>query len=670
MKNICVLSASLAFIGASLTGVAPAIASSAASPNLSLAVQSAHSVSVSQAHEFASTILPAADPLDLSNSQIYDPSNALESGIYQVQASVQSLETHDIKLYVAVLDNYSDYSPEEWNKKTIELTNMKPNSYLISLNLADKQFSASATSGSTLTSSEVNELALNFAAPQFSTGEFASGISSFAQQLIQRTMAVPSQDKNPAPAGATQTATNRWLIVTLLAAMVVAVVLAIAIYRRNSVPTANKKLQNFKEAAQQPHSEEPNSANYELETGDSTLKTSSPTDIGSNLNSNVEDEIEVATESSNVSEQELNYASALDQITKLEITYWSAQEDLSSTELLLGTPGAADFAAALNDTKIHIEALLAELAGSDGAMHTSRFNEMTVEISRLQQNLSLLVSQCTKMRHQPGKIKQDLDQLAVFWNRTRQSFKTVQAAQQQISNTYATSLIEHSKANLQQIIRLLKASHKGILAGQQSAKAGDESTASRYARGAERAMVQAGLAANNIQKLEAYLNLVSNEVNALQTQISSDLNTIRSGNSHASGPELAMAERMLESSNNALIKTDPTETLVKLCSIQINLYRAFSGQREISAKLSEIPAKLTNRLMQTEQLRYLLGTDMRLRRKHITPQMLVDLTRCDQLLEQVKLKMPTDPLMALSMLNTCTEMLVQTWNNLPAGFSQ
>lgn len=679
MRRLCTLAVGLAFIAAGFTGSTAAAASPLASFSLGASPHPAPGLATSLSAGLApAPVLPAANPLDLSGSQIYDPNHVLETGIYQVQSSLKSLESHNMKLYVAILDNYSGYAPDEWNTHTAELTKMEPNSYLLSLNTTDNQFSASSTSGSVLNSAEVNDLAMNFAAPQFSTGEFASGISSFAQQLLQRSMATASPTGEATKGDAAQSSTNRWLIAILLAAMVVAVVLAIALYRRGTTPGANRRAQVDFDSIERADRDE------ELDQGDYYPPAANISSAGSLPNqplmastppkASLVEALPLEPTGEEVSgvpnpQDEANYTNILSQLAELGDRCWGAAEDLSITELLLGESVAAPFAAALGDIQDRAAALLAELARADGALSASRYQDMAQEISDLRRYLSPLVSQYTKQRHQPGNLKHDLNRLAALWNQTRQKLAGAQKTQQIINNTYLSAPVAHSKANLTQATLLLKGAYKGILAGQESVKSGDEQTASRYARGAERAMIQAGEAVDNVQKLGSYLGLINDELSAMKIQLSADVDTIRDIDSHAAGPELAMTERALETANAALLgKADSIEALVKLRSVQANLYRAFAGFEPIAAKLSEVSSELDSRLQQAEQLRTLLETSLRLRRKTLVPHLLVDLSRCDQLLYQSRLKQQTDASAALSMLNTCTEMLVQLHHDLPVGF--
>ncbi|MDD7541353.1 MAG: hypothetical protein SPK50_01705 [Mobiluncus porci] len=622
-------------------------------------------------------LVPAADPLDLSGSQIYDPGNVLGTGLYQVKSSVQSAESRDMKLYVAIVDNYSGFDPAEWNSRTMKLTNMGPNSYLISLNVSDKQFSATSTTGSVLNSAQVNDLAMQVGASQFSAGEFASGISSFAQQLLQMSMSTASADAQAPAANAAQSATNRWLIVMLVAAMIVTVVLAVAVYRRNTVGVSSKNPQVDFDAVERAD------RNNELDTDESLLQL---TDDYPAPEPAPEPELEApqpeptpsapAVQAEEVSttpataQNEANYDKVLQELTDLTSLVFNSTEDLRSSELLLGATAVAPFANAVNSAQSRAAVLLAELAGADGLLTEARASEMTSEIAESKDQLSKEVSVFTKERHNPAEVTKTLNRIATQWNDTRQELASAQAAVKKIHESYSAAPLGHSQENLTQATRLLKASYKGVLTGQEKAKAGDKKLASRYARGAERAITQASLASKHVTNLESFLGRISDELSALKVQISSDLDTIRDNDSYASGSEIAMAERALESSTQALAgRSDPVEALAKLRSVQVNLYRAFSGQEEIAAKMNEAPTELNRRLEQTEQLRAIVGTNLALRRKALDSQMLMNLARCDQLLEQTKRKMHTDPVAAVSMLNTCAEMLIQIDRELPVGFS-
>lgn len=685
MRRIHALAAGLTLIMASFTGATSALALTATPSGLG-AVPLASSETVTSTQSLASmtgtagkAILPAADPLDLSESQIYDPTNVLKDGIYQVKSSVESLETHGLKLYVAVLDNYSEYTPDEWNARTAELTSNEPDTYYLSLNMADNQFSATATSGSKLNSAQIDELAKNAAAPQFSSGEFASGISSFAQQLLMRSTATPTTSAEAVTQETVQSSTNRWLIAVLLASMVVAVILAVALYRRASTAPHKRAKVDFDSVEQADHDEEHDAVVYYPPAANAptdgtvadqrlvnmTPPATVPTDMDMPTEATADAESNTGMSDS---QEEANYTMVLGQLSELTALSWSAQEDLRIVELLLGASVAAPFADSLGATRNRAAALLAELAGTDGAINTPRSHEITAEIAQLRQDITLEVSHA-KQCHPVGAIKSDLNRLASLWNQIRKEIAGAQSAQQVLNESYLSAPIAHSRADLAQATKLLKASYKGILSGQESVKQGDEQTASRYARGAQRSIVQAKLAADNILKLRAYLGWVNDELSALKVDLSLDLDSIRDQDSNASGPEIAMTERALNNANAALMgKADSIEALVKLRSAQAGLYYAYAQQEEISSKLRELSADFDSRFQHTKQLRSLLETDLRLRRKNLEPRMLVDLARCDQLLAQIQLKQHQDSTVAMSMLNTCTEMLVQIQSDLPAGF--
>ena len=179
------------------------------------------------------TIVPAADPLDLSSSPVYDPDNILGNGIYQVRSSVSAIANNDMYLYVAIVDTYSGFNPTEWNTRTMEASSLPENSYLLSVAISDHQYSASSTIGSDINSAEVNELAFQIVQPQLDSGDYASAITSFAQQLLQMKLSKEANTASP-DTGMTQEGINRWFIVVLILAMVIAVVLAITVYRRNT----------------------------------------------------------------------------------------------------------------------------------------------------------------------------------------------------------------------------------------------------------------------------------------------------------------------------------------------------------------------------------------------------------------------------------------------------
>lgn len=687
MRRIRALAAGLTLITASFTGATSAMALPTFPSGLG-AIPFASNGTVASTRPLAGTagiaggaILPAADPLDLSESQIYDPTDVLKEGIYQVKSSVESLETHDMKLYVAILDNYSGFAPDEWNARTAELTSNEPDTYYFSLNMEDKQFSATATSGSKLNTAQIDELAKSAAAPQFSSGEFASGISSFAQQLLVRSTATPSGSAEAAPKDAAQSSMNRWLIAVLLASMVVAVVLAIALYRRSSTAPHKRANVDFNSVEQADRDEELDAGDYYPPTAKNSTKdtvanqplmnpsaastdtATSAVDIATDTTANAESSAEPNPQ------DEVNYTNVLRQLSELTTLSWGAQEDLRITELLLGASAAAPFADSLGATQNRTAALLSEMAGADGAISTARSQEITEEIAQLSQDIAREISQYAKQRHPIGNLNPDLSRLATLWNQIRKDLAGAQDAQQVLNESYVSVSIAHSRANLAHATRLLKAAYNGILSGKKSLKQGDEQTASRCARTAEQSMAQAKLAADNIQKLQTYLRDVSDELSALKVDLSTDLDTIRDQDSNASGPEIAMTERALDNANAALMgKADSIEALVKLRSARANLYHAYIGQKEIGAKFSEVSAELDSRFRQTEQLRSLLETDLRLRRKKLEPRMLVDLARCDQLLAQSQLKQHRNPTMAMSMLNTCTEMLAQIQSSLSTGF--
>lgn len=77
-------------------------------------------------------IQPAADPLDISSNQIYDPDNKLgDDGIYQVKSSIEAAKNFNMSVYIAIVPDFGEFSPREWNEKTMQLSHLEANSCLL-----------------------------------------------------------------------------------------------------------------------------------------------------------------------------------------------------------------------------------------------------------------------------------------------------------------------------------------------------------------------------------------------------------------------------------------------------------------------------------------------------------------------------------------------------------
>ena len=162
-------------------------------------------------------IQPAADPLDISSNQIYDPDNKLgDDGIYQVKSSIEAAKNFNMSVYIAIVPDFGELSPREWNEKTMQLSHLEANSYLLSIAYNPNEdgageIAASSTAGSAINSAQAGDRAMQVLPYQLSNGEYASGVSSFVQQLMDLSMSASSGAAAPADnTDVSGRSTNNW----------------------------------------------------------------------------------------------------------------------------------------------------------------------------------------------------------------------------------------------------------------------------------------------------------------------------------------------------------------------------------------------------------------------------------------------------------------------------
>lgn len=701
-----------------------------------------------------STIVPAADPLDLSSSPVYDPDNILGNGIYQVRSSVSAIANNDMYLYVAIVDTYSGFNPTEWNTRTMEASSLPENSYLLSVAVSDHQYSASSTIGSDINSAEVNDLAFQIVQPQLDSGDYASAITSFAQQLLQMKLSKEANTASP-DTGMTQEGINRWFIVVLILAMVIAVVLAITVYRRNTadmdydedetdvdysaldaadavaeVEDEELTLASPAEAAflaqaqptdtgddiqfldeVQPRTyptvqefvpyEEPLETYEPAEEIPEATPESTPEEAGA-----AQPQFEVAPESEPIPAQVLepevmptaqapaqpespaeqtppvpelspeelaqaqeNFEYAVAELNKLTASIFSAAEDLHASNLLLGTGETHELSQALTQARTRASALMNGVAGLEG-MSESEAAQVAIEAKQIKAELKTHVTKFAKKRHHPSQAANNINRLVTQWNQLRAQVQPAQTIYARLVETYPTLNLSQADANLHRGKRLLKASYKGLKIAQNSLKSGDTKTGIKYTRGAERALTQADLAIDYLNKLSDFLDRSMLALQLLETQVRQTLDVIRQ-NDTSNTPDLVIAERALESAREALNGNgDPIEANSQLCSVQTSLYRSYIADPAVSQLFLGWQSNLPSRLKWIETYFELVRENLLLRRKTADPMLALELTRCEQLLERSKQHLDDDYVKTAFTMSTCVEMLGQLSSEIPAQFPE
>ena len=651
-------------------------------------------------------IQPAADPLDISSNQIYDPDNKLgDDGIYQVKSSIEAAKNFNMSVYIAIVPDFGELSPREWNEKTMQLSHLEANSYLLSIAYnpnedGSGEIAASSTAGSAINSAQAGDRAMQVLPYQLSNGEYASGVSSFVQQLMDLAMSAGSG--SAAPAGNTDVSgrsTSHWFILMLILAMLVAVALAIAIYRRNSYSTAAKPHDtvDFDEVESADHEGEfEGSEAFASGTTDESISqteakqpvppviapdvmAAAPEAVPAGIHAAgapPEDyqpeapaypEPEMLFDEAAAAENEANFERGLNALSDLNNSIFAATEDLHASVQAFGETETSNFATILESSRDQANALMNWLAGAD-VVNREEAGQLEDSARQVKQALSAEVLEFTKRRHNPNQVKASLDRLAASWNRARKSLSQVEAVEKQLEVDYPQANLGHASANLSQSKRLLKAAYKGILSGQKCLQEGDAKTAIRYARGSERAVTQTEFALEHITKLGAFLSETREYLSTMLERLNADVQTIRTYDPEANGQEIAITLRTMDKARKALDgEGDPIVALSKLCGLQANLFNVY-GTSVLAQELAQLQAQFPLRLAWEQQHLELLRTNIMLRRKSIDPQIEVELSRCEQLIAQAREKLPQEPLIGMTMLSTSAEMLVQLGSGIPVAF--
>lgn len=651
-------------------------------------------------------IQPAADPLDISSNQIYDPDNKLgDDGIYQVKSSIEAAKNFNMSVYIAIVPDFGELAPREWNEKTMQLSHLEANSYLLSIAYnpnedGSGEIAASSTAGSAINSAQAGDRAMQVLPYQLSNGEYASGVSSFVQQLMDLAMSAGSG--SAAPAGDTDVSgrsTNNWFILMLILAMLVAVALAIAIYRRNSYNTAARPHDtvDFDEVESADHDSEFESSEefasgttdqYMPQTevtqpvppvGTPDVVTAAPGAVPADVyatsapqeanqpEATAYPEPEMLFDEAAAAENEANFERGLNALNDLNNSIFAATEDLHASVQAFGEAETSNFAATLESSRNQANALMNWLAGAD-VVNREEAGQLEDSAHQVKQALSAEVLEFTKRRHNPDQVKASFNRLVTSWNRARKSLAQVETMEKQLEADYPQANLGHASANLSQSKRLLKAAYKGILSGQKCLQEGDAKTAIRYARGSERAVTQTEFALEHITKLGAFLSETREHLSTMLERLNADVQTIRTYDPEANGQEIAITLRTMDKARKALAgEGDPIIALSKLCGLQANLFNVY-GTSVLAQELVQLQAQFPQRLAWEQQHLELLRTNIMLRRKSIDPQIEVELSRCEQLIAQAREKLPQEPLIGMTMLSTSAEMLVQLGSGIPVAF--
>lgn len=648
-------------------------------------------------------IQPAADPLDISSNQIYDPDNKLgDDGIYQVKSSIEAAKNFNMSVYIAIVPDFGELSPREWNEKTMQLSHMEANSYLLSIAYNPNEdgageIAASSTAGSVINSAQASDRAMQVLPYQLSNGEYASGVSSFVQQLMDLSMSAESG--SVAPAGNTDVSgrsTSHWFILMLILAMLVAVALAIAVYRRNSYNVTAKPQDTVDFDAVESADRNSEFEGSEAFTTGATDEAMPPDNAGQTFNTPAVAEVtpepvptdayaspaptdqiqpeapvypepELLFDEAAAAENEANFERGLRALNDLNNSIFAATEDLRASTQAFGESQTSEFVTTLQSAQEQASALMNWIAGVD-VVNSTEAGQLEDSARQVKQALSAQVLEFTKRRHDPNQIGDCLNRLAASWNRARKSLNEVEAVEKQLEEDYPQANLGHASANLHQSKRLLKAAYKGILSGQKCLKEGDAKTAIRYARGCERAITQTEFALEHITKLSTFLSETTASLSTMLDWLDTNVHTIRAYDSETNGQEIAITLRTMEKARQALSgQGDPIVALSKLCGLQANLFNVY-GTSVLAQELIQVQAQFPQRLAWEQQHLELLRTDIMLRRKSIDPQIQVELSRCAQLIAQAREKLPQEPLIGMTMLSTSAEMLVQLGSGIPVAF--
>lgn len=643
------------------------------------------------------TPAPAEAPISMSDRHIYDPQNLLGQDIYRVEAAIQGARDKSLDVYIALVDSFSGYAPSEWTSRTLQLSDLPGDSYILAIAVQDKQYYAASTQGSRIATSTVSDLATSLIAPQLSSEDFAAVSSSFIEGLLQNLSGSLSAQASP-DSDSSSGSTSRWFFVILLGAMIAAVALAVALYRRASGPNRADEEVDFDalDAQDQVVEKEPGPAlpegtlagsetaavhdTYTADLEPQNLEPQNPepfipastvvTEVDSPVEyqavayatpvrDRVEDE--AVADAAMPALDEADYERCVAALHELGGVIFNAEEDVVATETALGTEAAQQFRDQLEAARHAYRSLANLIDNETGTLH-QQADYIVTAAQQAKRNLTVEMVNAAKLRHDPAQVMTSLNRLTKAWNQARRELGESNQVAANLYQMYAGEQLEHIKANLNHAKILMQAAYRAIVAGQEHAKNGENDQALKYLRGAERAMVQSTQISQGISQMHEFLELSRQEIAYLQQVLREEVSQLPP---QTSGPQVAMVERVLANAEETMQgHGNPLVALTKLYSAQTEIERAAGGEVDPVVLTQQFQTRLNHvsRLLLVERL------NLRLRRKFTDPQLQEQLSNCDKMQGRAQEKARTDLPAAIQIINSSAELLVQLDSQIPPAF--
>ncbi|MFG3341132.1 TPM domain-containing protein [Glycomyces sp. NPDC048151] len=116
----------------------------------------------------------AVAPIDLDSGAVTDQVGAIGGRGAEVDAAIDQLRSDAaIGLYVAYVDSFSGYSPQDWANETAVQSGLGANDILLAVATGDRRYSWSVESGFPLTDAQLNEVATTEIEPRLSADDWA-----------------------------------------------------------------------------------------------------------------------------------------------------------------------------------------------------------------------------------------------------------------------------------------------------------------------------------------------------------------------------------------------------------------------------------------------------------------------------------------------------------------
>lgn len=459
-------------------------------------------------------------PLNLSGSNIYDPANVLGQGITRIETQIEGLIQRNAQFHVAIIDSYGDLRPEEWNVQTMKESNFGPQTYLLSVSVAEEKYFASASEGSSLTASQVESIASQYAEPQFSSGDIVAGIEAFGAELTNyANSGWGANSSSPTEVSTASTNFTTIAVVVLLLALIGAVVLGLVFFRRGGKSAPSSQTEAGTEGA----TAAGDGSATAVESGEAT-KADPAAAAGAGMASPVTATQpegnaaaqpglaggaaegtaaggEVAGKMANAAAP-ADSTSAVKALLEADNALLAAREDLAVSQAQFGQETTANFVTELQRAQgLQWEAFNTAAQAQD----EQAWGQVAALSGAIKTSLKAHVDAFARLRHRPSTIESTFQALSQRAGESQQLLDQAGATLAQLHQNYPATSLSLTDADMAAARKLLASGKQGLAAGQAKAGEGDRATAVRYSRGSERAFTQVIFTAQQVNELQGLL---------------------------------------------------------------------------------------------------------------------------------------------------------------------